>query len=329
MVQAILRRGAGDILRHRLHPGRGIAHHQRVSHALQHLQVVGAVADGIAVGQVLTQGLGHRQAAGGLGIPPHRQLQHVAPVDDLAHGGHLRQELLPEAVRRRQHAHLVKVEVRVSVGLSHPDAPGLQPGDGPPQLPVHDAVWGVAPDALRLLKVHIHPAPAADLQNFPAGLPVEAHMADDLPVQLDILAAGAHQSVKIHVHKLRVHGKPGPPGVDDAVVPRLAQPPHRRHGGGGNGAVQVHDGAVDVKENNAHIPVLSLCIFPFIVRQFPPKGNPHNAQMCRPGGREFFPGLQWPPLSATIKQNRQSIQGGASHDQAGNLRLSPGPGRGL
>ena len=32
--------------------------------------------------------------------------------------------------------------------------------------------------------------------------------------------------------KLRVHGKPGPPGVDDAVVPRLAQPPHRRHGGG-------------------------------------------------------------------------------------------------
>ena len=74
------------------------------------------------------------------------------------------------------------------------------------------------------------------------------------------------------------------------------------------GEALFHDGAVDVKENNAHIPVLSLCIFPFIVRQFPPKGNPHNAQMCRPGGREFFPGLQWPPLSATIKQNRQSIQ---------------------
>ena len=71
--------------------------------------------------------------------------------------------------------------------------------------------------------------------------------------------------------------------------------------------------------NDLPFRVFRQSLFSSIVRQFPPKGNPHNAQMCRPGGREFFPGLQWPPLSATVKQNCQSIQGGTSHDQAGNL----------
>ena len=224
-----------------------------MSHTRQHFQVVGTVADGVAVGQVRAQGLGHGPAAGRLGIAPHGQLEHAAaPVDDLAQGRHLRQKFLPPAVRPHQDAHLVKVEIRVAVRPPHPDAAPLQALHGVFQLPVQVVVGRIHPDVRRLLKVHIHQAPPPGLQDFPAGVPVKAHVPQHPAVQLDILAAGAHQPVECQLQQLGLHGDPGPPGIDNAVMPRLPQLPHRLCGGGRDAAVHVHDGAVNVEENDAH-----------------------------------------------------------------------------
>ena len=49
-VQAVLPQGRGDVFRLGLHLCRGVAHDQGVSHTRQHFQVVGTVADGVAVG---------------------------------------------------------------------------------------------------------------------------------------------------------------------------------------------------------------------------------------------------------------------------------------
>ena len=61
-----LPQGRGDVFRLGLHLCRGVTHDQGVSHTRQHFQVVGTVADGVAVGQVRAQGLGHGPAAGRL-----------------------------------------------------------------------------------------------------------------------------------------------------------------------------------------------------------------------------------------------------------------------